>query len=50
MTGPGHPASRRKQDRDWQRHCGFVGLSTARFMIIRETLLLQQVELVAAGV
>ncbi len=34
---------------DWQRHCGFLDLSTEQFMAIQETLLLQQVERVAGS-
>ncbi len=49
MTEPGYPAARQKQDMDWQRHCGFLDLSTEQFMAIQETLLLQQIERVAGS-
>ncbi len=47
MTESGHPAASPKLDMEWQRHCGFLDLSTEQFMAIQETLLLQQVERVA---
>ena len=35
---------RTEDDRGWQKHCGFLDLTTEQFMAIQETLLLQQLE------
>jgi len=42
-----NPMVRSEDDRRWQKHCGFLDLTTDQFMAIQRTLLLQQLERVA---
>ena len=49
MRSTSSPMVRSEDDRDWQKHCGFLDLTTEQFMAIQETLLLQQLERVAGA-
>ena len=49
MRSPSSPMVRSEGGRGWQKHCGFLDLTTEQFMAIQETLLLQQLERVAGA-
>ena len=44
LRGIRYPIVQSENDRVWQKHCGFLDLTTEQFMVVQENLLLQQLE------
>jgi len=44
LRGIRYPIVQSENDRVWQKHCGFLDLTTEQFMAVQENLLVQQLE------